>query len=68
MPWMLTVGMTMIDLVTRSHRTSQKYGAYNRRHDVLLGFFYEKMSFEHGWGTKHGDTHISDFGEFVHNP
>lgn len=46
---MLIVGLTMSDLVTRSHRKSQKHGAYNGGHDVLLGFFYEKMmSFEHG--------------------
>ena len=48
MPWVLTVGTAMSDLVTRSHRKSQEYDAYKGRHDVLLGFFYEKiMSFEH---------------------
>jgi len=48
MPWMLTIRTTMSDLVNRSHRKSQEYGPYKRRHDVLLGFFYEKiMSFEH---------------------
>ena len=35
--------MTIGDLVTRSHLRSQEYGAYEGRHDVLLGFFYEKI-------------------------
>ena len=43
MPWMLTVGMTMSDLVTRNHSKSQEYGAYRGRHDVLFGFFYENI-------------------------
>jgi len=47
MPWMLTVGTTMSDLITRSHRKSREYGAYKGRHDAVLGLFYKIMSFEH---------------------